>query len=77
MVLDMFVISGAKEWPCQACGIELLPIEYNDITCKCGQVWRITYCTGDPFARMSLEKDGMSQQVGDPYYNAGYLVKAI
>ena len=77
-MLDMFVISGAKECPCQACGKELIPLEYGDHLCKCGQPWRIRYSLGDPFALMTLHGTGKSVQSGsNPYYSSGYLVQAL
>uniref|UniRef100_A0A6M3LSA8 Uncharacterized protein n=1 Tax=viral metagenome TaxID=1070528 RepID=A0A6M3LSA8_9ZZZZ len=76
-MIDMFVISGANKWPCQKCGKTLLPI-YNCIaTCTCGQIWDISPCMGDGFARMALERTGFSRQSGDSGYFNGYLVKAI
>ena len=75
-MLDMFVISGADKFVCQSCGKELLSLGYGDCLCKCGQPWRVSYCLGNPFARMELERAGISKQTGNPYYNAGWLVKA-
>jgi len=77
MMIDMYVISGSDETVCQACGKELLNLQVADTRCICGQVWRMSHCFGEPFARMELERAGKSNQNGNPYYCAGWLVLAI
>ena len=77
-MIDMFVISGTDKFACQACGKGVLPLYQGDLVCKCRQVWGVSHCLGDPFARMELERTGFSSQSSrNPYYNAGWLVKAI
>ena len=76
-MLDMFVISGTDKFVCQSCGKQVLPLEYSDHLCKCGQVWRVDRCIGNPFSTMDLVSKGLSIQSGNPYYNSGWLVRAM
>ena len=76
-MMDMFVISGKDKFVCQSCGEQVLPLKCSDQLCKCGQVWRVGHCVGEPFAAMQLVRTGVSTQSGNPSYNAGWLVRAM